>query len=92
MYMWTVYEKKSLVKSIKSIPLHIRKQYELWKRIVELLGVQGLRHIKGYHDEALKGEWQGFRSSRLSLQWRVIYRVEKEIFEVYVVDVNAHNY
>ena len=48
--------------------------------------------IKGYHDEALKGEWKGFRSSRLSLQWRIIYKVEAEQFEVYVIDINAHKY
>ncbi len=54
--------------------------------------MQGLREIKGYHDELFKGEWQGFRSSRLSLQWRVIYKAEKEQLEVYVIDINAHIY
>ncbi len=86
--MWTIYEKKSLLKSIKSIPLRIRKEYEVWKRIVELQGIQGLRMIKGYYDEALLGEWKGFRSSRLSLQWRVIYKVQKEQLDVYVIDIN----
>jgi len=90
--MWTIYEKKSLVKSLKTIPLHIKKQYEIWKRIIELQGTQGLRAIKGYHDEALQGRWKGFRSSRLSLQWRVIYKAEKEELEVYVIDINAHKY
>jgi addiction module RelE/StbE family toxin len=90
--MWTIYEKKSLIKSLKVIPLRIKKEYEIWKRIVELQGVQGLREIKGYHDEALKGEWKGFRSSRLSLQWRVIYKAEKEELEIYVIDVSAHKY
>ncbi|EKD73114.1 MAG: hypothetical protein ACD_45C00458G0001 [uncultured bacterium] len=88
MNMWTIYEKKSLLKSIKSIPLRIRKEYEVWKRIVELQGIQGLRMIKGYYDEALLGEWKGFRSSRLSLQWRVIYKVQKEQLDVYVIDIN----
>ncbi len=90
--MWTIYEKKSLIKSLKAIPLHIRKEYEIWKRIVELQGIQGLREIKGYHDETLKGEWKGFRSSRLSLKWRVIYMAEKEQLEIYVIDLNAHKY
>jgi addiction module RelE/StbE family toxin len=90
--MWTIYEKKSLIKSLKTIPLHIKKEYEIWKRIVELQGIQGLRKIKGYHDEPLKGEWKGFRSSRLSLKWRVIYMAEKEQLEVYVIDINAHKY
>jgi len=90
--MWIIYEKKSLIKSLKTIPLRIKKEYEIWKRIIELQGTQGLREIKGYHDEALKGEWRGFRSSRLSLQWRVIYKAEKEELEVYVIDLNAHKY
>lgn len=90
--MWTLYEKKSLIKSLRTTPLHIRKEYEIWKRIVELQGTQGLKEIKGYHDEALKGEWKGFRSSRLSLQWRVIYKIEAKELEIYVVDVNAHKY
>ncbi|HEU5280907.1 MAG TPA: type II toxin-antitoxin system mRNA interferase toxin, RelE/StbE family [Gammaproteobacteria bacterium] len=88
--MLAIYEKKSLLKSLKAIPLNIRKQYEIWKRIIELEGVQGLKNIKGYHDEALKGGWKGFRSSRLSLQWRVIYKIEKEELEVYIIDINTH--
>lgn len=90
--MWTIYEKKSLIKSLKTIPLHIKKEYEIWKRIIELQGIQGLREIRGYHDEPLSGEWKGFRSSRPSLKWRVIYMAEKEQLEVYVIDVNAHKY
>lgn len=48
--------------------------------------------IKGYHDEALQGQWKGFRSSRLSLQWRVIYKIENKQLEIYVIDLNAHKY
>lgn len=90
--MWTIFEKKSLLKSLKVIPKHIKKEYEIWKRIIELQGIRGLKEIKGYHDEALKGEWRGFRSSRLSLQWRVIYKENREGLEVFVIDINAHKY
>lgn len=90
--MWVVYEKKSLVKDLKKVPLAIRKQYEVWKRIVELQGPPGLREVKGFRDEALKGEWVGYRSSRLNLQWRVIYKSEASRFEVFVVEVNPHKY
>ena len=38
-------------------------------------GSIGLRLIKGFHDEALAGEWKGRRSSRLGDQRRIIYRV-----------------
>ncbi|OAI46508.1 addiction module toxin [Gammaproteobacteria bacterium SCGC AG-212-F23] len=90
--MWTVYEKKSLLKTLQKIPVEILKHYELWKRIVEFEGIQGLRLVKGFHDEALKGKLDGYRSSRLSKQWRVIYKVEKKLLEVYVIDVNPHDY
>ncbi|OGQ22151.1 MAG: addiction module toxin [Deltaproteobacteria bacterium RIFCSPLOWO2_02_FULL_44_10] len=90
--MYIVFEHKSVEKSLKKTPLEIRKNYLAWKRIIELEGPQGLRFIKGFHDEALKGEWQGFRSSRLNKQWRVIYKIDKEQLIVYVVEINPHTY
>jgi len=91
--MWTLYEKKSLGKILRKIPTPILKQYELWKRIVELEGPTSLRRIKGYHDEALKGTWLGYRSSRLTLKWRVIYQETKhKELEIYVIDINPHDY
>ncbi|CAN5409800.1 hypothetical protein BH10PSE19_BH10PSE19_07620 [soil metagenome] len=90
--MWTIYEKKNLLKIIRKIPLHILKHYEIWKHIIELEGPQGLRLIEGFHDEALKGEWERYRSSRLSREWRVIYKVEDTQCEVYIIDVNHHDY
>ena len=90
--MWVVFEKKIVQKSLKKAPNEVLKRYEAWKRIVELSGPQGLRLIKGFHDEALKGDWKGYRSSRLGIQWRVIYKVEKDILEIYVFEINAHKY
>ena len=60
--------------------------------IAEQSGPRGLRLIQGFRDEALRGEWRGFRSSRLNLQWRVIYRVYEAELEVHVVEVNPHEY
>lgn len=90
--MWEIYEKKNLAKTIKTIPVNIVKHYELWKRIVELDGPRGLRLIRGFHDEELHGKWKGHRSSRLSLKWRVIYKIENKQFEVYVLEINVHDY
>lgn len=92
MNMWDVYEKRSLGKRIQKLPIEVLKHYELWKRIVELEGPAGLRLVKGFHDEALRGQWLGYRSSRLTKQWRVIYKSVKQRFEVYVVDINPHEY
>jgi len=90
--MWKIYEYKKLDKQLKSIPIEIHKRYEKWKDIVSLSGPQGLRNIKGFNDEVLRGEWKGFRSSRLSFQYRVIYRIEKDEVFVQVVSVTAHDY
>lgn len=90
--MYTVLEHKGVAKAFKRAPIEIRKSYLAWKRIVELEGPLGLWLIKGFHDEALRGEWRGFRSSRLNRQWRVIYKVDKDQLIVYVVEVNPHTY
>ena len=90
--MFKVYEKKVVGKSLKKAPQEVIKRYEAWKRIVEVSGPQGLRLIKGFHDESLRGDWKGFRSSRLGIQWRVIYIIEKGLLEVHVFEVNPHKY
>jgi Txe/YoeB family toxin of Txe-Axe toxin-antitoxin module len=74
--MWEIYEHRRVTGRVRSLPLEILKRYEKWKDIVRISGPSGLRQIKGFHDEALQGEWQGYRSSRLGIQYRVIYRVE----------------
>ena len=90
--MWVILEKKSVVKSLRKVPDEVINRYEAWKRIIELEGPKGLRSIKGFHDKALKGEWIGFRSSRLGKQWRVIYLKENKQLEIYVIDVTPHKY
>jgi mRNA-degrading endonuclease YafQ of YafQ-DinJ toxin-antitoxin module len=57
-----------------------------------LSGPPGLRLIRGFNDEALSGQWNGHRSSRLNQQWRVIYRTapDQQLFQV--VSITAHDY
>ena len=90
--MWEIYEHHMLIRKIPRIPLEVLKRYEKWKDIVVISGPEGLRHIKGFHDEALKGQFTGFRSSRLGLQYRLIYKVESKKLYVQVLDINAHDY
>jgi addiction module RelE/StbE family toxin len=66
--------------------------YEKWKDIASLSGPPGLRQITGFHDEALSGEWKGYRSSRLGLQYRVIYRVLAADMRFQIISVTAHDY
>jgi len=91
--MWEIEEHRRVDKQLSgSVPIEVLKRYEKWKDIVSLSGPQGLRAIKGFHDEGLTGEWKGYRSSRLGLQWRVIYRVVANVVKVQVVNVTAHDY
>jgi len=90
--MWEVYEHKNATKGIKSLPKEVLKRYEKWKDIVALSGPKGLKIIKGFNDEPLHGKWQKHRSSRLNIQYRVIYKVEGNKFLVNVVKVTPHDY
>lgn len=90
--MWHLREHRNLNKIIAKLPLEVVKKYELWKDIVYRHGPDKLREFPGFHDEKLKGELEGNRSSRLNIQYRVIYSVEKEIVSVYVIDITPHKY
>jgi mRNA-degrading endonuclease YafQ of YafQ-DinJ toxin-antitoxin module len=48
--------------------------------------------IRGFNDEALSSQWKGHRSSRLGLQWHIIYRTvpEQQLFQV--VSITPHDY
>ena len=90
--MWIIYEHRRLEKQLSKAPLEIQKRYEKWKDIVEISGPAGLKLIQGLRDEALRGEWKGFRSSRLNQQYRVIYQIEGDQLKVYVVEITPHDY
>jgi len=90
--MWRVEEHRRISKQLASSPLEIQKRYEKWLDIATISGPPGLRAIRGFHDEALSGAWSGYRSSRLNIQYRVIYRVvpSDQLFQV--AEVTPHDY
>ena len=90
--MWQIFEHRNLQRRIRKTPKDVLKRYEKWKDIVEVSGPAGLRQIRGFNDEALRGDWKGHRSSRLGDQLRVIYRVEKQRLFLMVIDLTAHDY
>ena len=90
--MWEVYESHLFVRRLPKLPSEVLKRYEKWKDIVEISGPTGLRLIKGFHDELLKGKWHGHRSSRLGLQFRLIYKVENKKLYVQVINITSHDY
>ena len=90
--MWELYEHRRIGRRVQRLPGEIIKRYEKWKDVVRISGPTGLRLVKGFHDESLRGEWAGCRSSRLGLQYRVIYRVVGQEILVEVIDITAHDY
>ena len=89
--MWEILEHRRLDKSLKGVSTKVLKRYEKWKDVVRISGPQGPRLIKGFHDEGLKGERSGSRSSRLGIKYRVIYQIANNKVQVLVIDVTAHD-
>ena len=89
--MWEIYEHRRAARQLDALPEEILKGYEKWKDIVAVSGPVGLRAVRGFNDEALRGEWRGHRSSRLNQQYRVIYRIDREEVFIEVVEVTAHD-
>ena len=90
--MWRIKEHRDIEKVSRKLPLPVIKKYELWKNLVFRHGPDKLREFPGFHDERLKGDREGQRSSRLSLQYRVIYTVEKDVVTVSVLEITPHKY
>ena len=85
-------EHRSVNKICRALPSVTVEKYELWKSIVFRHGPEKLREFPGSHDERLKGKRIGERSSRLSLQYRVIYKVSRSTVTVSVVEITPHKY
>ena len=90
--MWTVVEERGAAKIIDRLPPQVGEKYAFWLAVVRQSGPQGLRAIKSFHDEKLSGKLAHLRSSRLSLQWRVLYQSDAAKVTVYVERVSAHDY
>jgi len=90
--MWQILEHHDIKKTCRKLPLAVAEKYELWKEIVAEHGPGRLRELPGFRDETLKGERFGERSSRLSLQHRVVYTVERNIVTVNVLEITPHKY
>ena len=76
--MWRIEEHRRVYKCYKrrsAAPNEILKRYEKCKDVASLSGPAGVAGIKGFYDEAPSREWEGYRSCRPGLEWRVVYRV-----------------
>jgi plasmid maintenance system killer protein len=90
--MWTILEERDAAKALDKLPHQVAEKYAFWCAIVRQSGPHGLRTIKSFHDEKLAGKLAHLRSSRLSQQWRVLYRVDATVVTVYVERITPHEY
>ena len=88
--MWRILEHRDIGRVCQKLPEAVIKKYELWKNIIRRHGPAKLREFPGFDDEKLKGDRSGQRSSRLSLQYRVIYAVERKNITVFVIEITPH--
>jgi plasmid maintenance system killer protein len=90
--MWAVVEDHAAAKILDKLPPQVAEKYAFWCAVVQQSGPQGLRRIKSFHDEKLSGRLAHLRSSRLSRQWRILYRVEATTVTVFVERITPHDY
>ncbi|MFZ4715648.1 MAG: type II toxin-antitoxin system mRNA interferase toxin, RelE/StbE family [Bacteriovoracaceae bacterium] len=90
--MWTIEISKSANKLLRKAPVEIRDSFDAWKNIIQFQGITGLKAINDYRDHALKGDWDGARSSSLNSQWRVIYLVMDKEVKIFILEVTPHDY
>ncbi len=90
--MWRILEPNDIDRICRKLPPNVVKKYNLWKDIVFSDGPKALREFPGFRDEKLLGQRFGERSSRLSLQYRVIYTVDRDVVTVYVLEITPHKY
>ena len=57
---------KTARKQLTKVPPQILRKFALWADLVRDEGLEAARAIPGYGDHALRGEWEGYRSVRLS--------------------------
>jgi proteic killer suppression protein len=79
-------------KQISKLPKHIKEALQYWAEAVERQGISEIRKLKGYHDEPLKGDRKGQRSIRLNKAYRAIYVERVESIEIFIIEVNKHEY
>jgi proteic killer suppression protein len=81
-------------KQARRLPVHVGEKLLHWVYLVREIGLEEVRKIPGFHDEALVGRRRGTRSIRLSRGYRAMYRLvcEGDVEVVYIEEVSKHGY
>lgn len=85
---------ESARRELGRVPHHISRKLWGWVKSVKRDGLEAASMLPGYHDEPLKGKWSGFRSIRLSRNYRALYRLLKKngATAILIAEVNRHEY
>lgn len=81
-----------IIKVLEKLPKEICAAYSVWRNIVLMDGLKGLRMVKGFHFEKLKGNRGGQYSCRLNRGYRVIFIRGCDVIIVVVLEVSKHEY
>lgn len=89
----TVVLSQTAQKQLRKLPSYVAKNLRDWVNDVEVLGLEVVRKIPGFHDEPLKGDRKGQRSIRLNRSYRAIYEIrDGEVQFVSVEEITNHKY
>lgn len=87
-----VVDERKILKTLSKLDKPIRAAYSAWKGIVTNLGLRGVRAVKGFHLEKLKGKRKGQYSCRLNRGYRVIFKKINNNLVIEVLEINKHAY
>ena len=90
--MWKIYETKEVTKNLYKLPHDICYKYKAWVEIVKVNGAHNLKNYPGFKDKQLKGKLRECRSSRLNIQYRVVYSENKKEKQIIVIKITPHKY
>lgn len=90
--MGIILDESRVIKALEKLPKWVRAAYSVWRRVLLDDGFEGLRSVKGFHLEKLKGWREGQYSCRLNRGYRVIFMQDVDKTLVAVLEVSKHGY
>ncbi|MBN1114831.1 MAG: type II toxin-antitoxin system RelE/ParE family toxin [Oligoflexia bacterium] len=87
-----VVDESRVEKDLPKLAKPVRAAYSAWKSVISVDGFDGLRQVKGFRLEKLKGKRKGQYSCRLNRGYRVIFRMINKSIIIEVLEVNKHEY
>ena len=87
-----IVDERKILKTLNKLDKSIRAAYSAWKGIVTNHGLRGLRKVKGFHLEKLKGKRRGQYSCRLNRGYRIFFKQIDNNFMIEVLEISKHAY